>query len=150
SIHHDHIHVQTDEVGGELKDAIVSARGVSLFDDEVSALNVTKRAQSIAEGIEFPLIWRSSSKKSNSGDLCRLLRKCRQRPRRRRAAEQSDELTATHPGNHSITSSASASSLSGTSRPSALAVVRLITNSSFVDCMTGRSAGFSPLRIRPT
>ena len=33
--------------------------------------------------------------------------------------------------------------------PSALAVLRLITNSNLVDCTTGRSAGLSPLRIRP-
>jgi protocatechuate 3,4-dioxygenase beta subunit len=50
---------------------------------------------------------------------------------------------------HSITSSASASTVSGTVRPSALAVLRLITNSNLVGCMTGRSAGFSPLRILP-
>jgi hypothetical protein len=35
------------------------------------------------------------------------------------------------------------------SRPIALAVLRLITNSNFVDCWTGSSAGFSPLRMRP-
>src|SRR5262249_51786945 len=54
------------------------------------------------------------------------------------------------PSHHSITSSASASSLSGTVRPSAFAVVRLMMNSNFVGCTTGRSAGFSPLRTRPT
>src|SRR3954468_9106830 len=48
---------------------------------------------------------------------------------------------------HSITSSARASSEGGTSRPSVLAVLRLIIRSTFVDCWTGRSAGFSPLRI---
>ena len=31
----------------------------------------------------------------------------------------------------------------------ALAVLRLITNSNFVGCTTDRSAGFSPLRMRP-
>src|SRR5262245_26150572 len=50
---------------------------------------------------------------------------------------------------HSITSSAMASSPGGKLRPNALAVLRLITNSNLIDCMTGRSAGFSPLRIRP-
>ena len=45
--------------------------------------------------------------------------------KRRRAAEQRDELAA----HHSITSSARASSVGGMSRPSALAVLRLITNS---------------------
>jgi hypothetical protein len=51
--------------------------------------------------------------------------------------------------NHSITSSASCWRCKGTSRPSALAVCRLMTNSNLIGCMTGRSAGFSPLRIRP-
>jgi hypothetical protein len=50
---------------------------------------------------------------------------------------------------YSITSSARASTVAGTSRPSALAVLRLMTNSNLVGCNTGRSAGFSPLRMRP-
>ena len=50
---------------------------------------------------------------------------------------------------HSITASATASSLSGTVRPSALVVFKLIINSYLVGACTGRSAGFSPLRIRP-
>src|SRR5262245_51902804 len=66
---------------------------------------------------------------------------------RRRAAEQRDELAAP---DHSITSSARASSVGGTSRPSAFAVLRLITNSYLVGAWTGRSPGFSPLRIRST
>src|SRR5271156_734210 len=44
-----------------------------------------------------------------------------------------------------VTSSAVANSVSGTVRPSALAVLRLMTSSSLVACWTGRSAGFSPL-----
>ena len=36
------------------------------------------------------------------------------------------------------------------SRPSALAVLRLITSSYLVGACTGRSAGFSPLRMRST
>ena len=74
-----------------------------------------------------------------------LLRARRKRPRRRRAAEQHDEFAPFH----SITSSASASSVGGMSRPSVFAVLRLMTNSNLVDCITGRSAGFSPLRMRP-
>src|SRR6516225_606219 len=48
---------------------------------------------------------------------------------------------------HSITSSARASTVSGTVRPSARAVLRLIVSSYFEACSTGRSAGFAPLRI---
>src|SRR5262249_41828604 len=75
----------------------------------------------------------------------RLLRPRRQRPRRR-AAEQRDELATP---DHSITSSARASNVGGTSRPSALAVLRLITSSNLVGCRTGKSFGLIPLRILP-
>jgi hypothetical protein len=51
---------------------------------------------------------------------------------------------------YSITSSARPNRAIGKARPSDLAVLRLMTNSVFVDCWTGRSAGFSPWRIRPT
>jgi hypothetical protein len=51
---------------------------------------------------------------------------------------------------HWITSSARSSSDCGIVRPSALAVLRLITNSNFVACSTGRSAGLAPLRILST
>src|ERR1700741_4692339 len=47
---------------------------------------------------------------------------------------------------HSITSSARARRVGGTSMPTALAVVRLITNSNRVGWMTGRSAGVLPVR----
>ena len=50
--------------------------------------------------------------------------------------------------NYSIASSAVASSVGDISRPSVLAVFKLITNSNLVDCMTGRSDGFSPLSMR--
>src|SRR5262249_61751707 len=50
---------------------------------------------------------------------------------------------------YSITSSARASRGGGTSRPRALAVGKLMTSSNLVGCITGRSAGFSPLRMRP-
>src|SRR5262249_42005275 len=70
---------------------------------------------------------------------------CRERPRGR-AAEQRDEIAPFH----SITSSVRASSDGGISRPSAFAVLRLITSSYLVGACTGRSAGFSPLRMRST
>src|SRR6185295_1737693 len=51
---------------------------------------------------------------------------------------------------HSITSSARVSIAAGTVTPSTFAVWRLITNSNFVGCWTGRSAGFAPFRILST
>src|SRR5215831_13476724 len=66
---------------------------------------------------------------------------------RRRAAEQRDELAPFH---HSITLSARARNAGGTVKPSALAVLRLMTNSNMVGCSTGRSAGWAPFRILST
>src|SRR5262249_30870974 len=51
---------------------------------------------------------------------------------------------------YSITSSARTSNDGGTVRPSALAVLRLMTNSNFVGCSTGRSEGLVPLSILST
>ena len=62
------------------------------------------------------------------------------------AAEQRDERAPLH----SITSSASESKLSEIVTPSDLAVLRLMTNSNFVDWIIGRSAAFAPFRMRPT
>src|SRR5216683_2414874 len=50
-----------------------------------------------------------------------------------------------HPEPHSITSLARPSNVSGTVNPSALAVLRLMTSSTFTACWTGRSAGLAPL-----
>jgi hypothetical protein len=60
-----------------------------------------------------------------------------------RTAKKSDKLAPPH----SITSLAMARSLSGIVRPSALAVVRLMTRSNSVGCSTGMSAGFVPRGI---
>jgi hypothetical protein len=50
---------------------------------------------------------------------------------------------------HSTIASATASSLSGTVRPSILAVLPLMTSSNLDACATGKSAGLTPLRMRP-
>ena len=71
-----------------------------------------------------------------------------------RLAQPSPCLTLARAGatllTYSMTSSARARKVGGTSRPSARAVRTFRTRSSLVDCTTGRSAGFSPLRMRPT
>jgi hypothetical protein len=64
--------------------------------------------------------------------------------------QKQTKCSAAKKANYSITSSAMASRPDGTVRPSSFAVLTLMTNSNFVDCNTGRSAGFSPLRMRPT
>ena len=51
---------------------------------------------------------------------------------------------------HLITLSARASTFCGIVRPICLAVFRLITNSNFVGCSTGKSAGLAPFSILST
>src|SRR4029077_5379609 len=78
----------------------------------------------------------------------RLLRARNARPQQRcrRGAGQRNEIASPH----SITSSAGAISVAGTVMPSALAVLRLMASTYLVGACTGRSAGFSPLRMRST
>ena len=65
---------------------------------------------------------------------------------RRGAPKPSDERALPH----SITSSARASSVDGTTRPRALAVLKLIARSNLVGCSTGISPGLIPCRILST
>src|SRR5262249_34298730 len=64
-----------------------------------------------------------------------------------RVAEQRVELA---PSDHSIASSARASSVGGMARPSALAVARLMTKSSLVGNSIGRSPARAPFKILST
>src|SRR5262249_10333989 len=88
---------------------------------------------------------RTGSEKPNHRHR-RLLCVRRERPRRRRTADERDQFAAFH----SITSSARASSKGGTTRPSARAVLRLIASTIFVGNSTGRSPGGVSCRILST
>src|SRR6516225_5612975 len=119
----------------------------AVFDHDVLALDEACFLQALTEGGHevHSVSERGVPQEPNHRHFW-LLRVCRERPHRSRAAEERDELAAVH----SITSSARASSVGGTSRPSALAVLRLITSSNRVGCTTGSSAGLAPLRILST
>src|SRR5215472_7231468 len=67
----------------------------------------------------------------------------RERPAKRRAAEEGDELASFH----SITSSARNVTDGGIVRFSAFAAFMSIKSSNLAGCSTGRSAGFAPLKI---
>src|SRR5262249_27979747 len=114
---------------------------------EVSAFDIAHLAHALEESGKWTAVQRNRARatgdKPNAPDLAQLLRPSHDRPRRR-AAEQRDKLAAFH----SITSSASASSRSGIWSQRAVGVLKLIINSIFVGCNTGRSGGFSLLRMR--
>src|SRR5262249_30795623 len=130
--------------------ALGIAHGPAIFDARVAAVGPTKLLQALREsgepGLTFRIIGGEIHEHADAPHRLALLRARRERPRRRCAAEQRDEAASLH----SITSSARASRLSGTVRPSALAVLRLIASSYLVGACTGRSAGLSPLRMRST
>src|SRR5262249_36538090 len=120
--------------------------GPAVFDPHILAFDIAgvfkalaKRAQTVRHPVR-----RSGLEIPDHGHR-RLLRARRERPTGR-ATEQRDEVAAP---DHSITSSAATSSLSGTVSPSSRAVSALITSSNLLACTTGRSAGFAPLRMRP-
>src|SRR5262249_53786294 len=116
------------------------------LDDNALALDVAEIAQPRPQRFHLARSRGSGGEMQipDPSNLCRLCAR-RERPRRRRAANERDELASLH----SITSSAMASTPGGIVRPSAFAVLRLITSSNLVGCTTGRSAGFAPLRMRP-
>src|SRR5262245_26896450 len=119
------------------------------IDADVAALRPTEPIELLPKPCETHLGFRIVLGKTHQhcdAPHARLLRPRRQRPRGCRAADECDERAPPH----SITSSARASSDAGMSKPSALAVLRLITSSNLVGACTGRSAGFSPLRMRST
>ena len=68
---------------------------------------------------------------------------------KRRYVPIADVSRCSKPSGYSITSSATLSTLSGTLRPSIVAVWALMTNSNLFDCTTSRSAGMAPLTMRP-
>src|SRR5262249_42012374 len=121
-----------------------------MFDADVAPFDPSERRESLLKGSDASLVLRiavgKSVQKGDPAHSSARLRGRRQRPRCRRAAEQRDELAPVH----SITPSARACRVIGTVRPSAFAVLRLIARAKLVGACTGRSAGFSPLRMRST
>ena len=136
-----------EQIGHECRQPLIVAFRPAIFDRQVLAFDVSGFFQALAERGG---IWReiATSRAMEESDCRhrRLLRQHSERPVRSHPAEKRDELAPPH----SITSSAVASSDGGTVRPSPLAVLRLMTRSYLVGACTGRSAGFSPLRMRST
>ena len=131
-------------------DPVGDAVGPPDFNSKILSFVPTKYTKFGAKGVQsalqFSVGFACIKQKRDLPHPLWLLRMRRQRPRCSRAAESRDELAPPH----SITSSARASSDGGIVSPSALAVLRLITSSYLIGVCTGRSAGFSPLRMRST
>src|SRR5262245_251186 len=144
----DHGGLPVEQISHEGRQSIIAPFCPALLACDISLFDEADLGQPPAKcSHKVPRVGgRRVAQKPNHRHPLALLRTRRNRPGRR-PAEQGDELATPH---HSITSSARASSVGGTSRPSALAILRLITSSYLLGACTGRSAGFSPLRMRST
>jgi hypothetical protein len=109
-----------------------------------------------AKGVRSGLLMAANVAYGSPADVVGLLGRSPLFPRKQTSAAEAAKSASGHnrthapQQNYSITSTACASSVGGTVRPSALAVFMLITNSNLVGCSTGRSEGLVPLRILST
>src|SRR6516164_8045157 len=125
------INFQPDELGCELGEAFAASLRPAIFDRDGASFDPAEFAQPLHKSSgQLALRGRRSRAQESDGRQPRSLLRTRcERPHDRHATEEGDELASPH----SITSSASASNLSGISRLSALATLRFITNSNLVD-----------------
>src|SRR5262249_42839135 len=124
------IDLVSHQLGSQRRHAVKAGVRPALFDRDIAAFDKSHLSQAFAEsGDTIGEPFRRARRKVPDHRHRRLLRPRRERPRRR-AAEQRDELAASHL--HSMTSSARASSVGGMSMPIALAALRLMTSSYFV------------------
>src|SRR5262245_4478658 len=111
------IDLEPDQFGGDLSETLTAALRPANLTRDVATIHPTEFAQPLHECGE-PLALdqgRGGAQESDGRQLARLLRARRERPCGCRAAKKRDEGAAL---DHSITSSAATSSLSGTVRPS--------------------------------
>src|SRR5215831_8776022 len=145
----DDIDLAPGKLGRDLRKPLLASLGPAVLDRDTTTVDPTKFAQSLHK-LGHPFAsgrTRVRAQEPDGRHLRGLLRPRRHRPRRRRPAEQRDKIA---PSDHSITSSARASTVAGMSICKDFAVLRLTTKWNFVGSVTGKSAGFSPFAIRPT
>src|ERR1700730_2532867 len=149
---YDNIDFQSHEFGSNAGKSLVDSIREAPLDGEILSLGITKLPHTLGKSIEnFGYgSARCARNESDPPDLPCLLYAGSERQHRCHPAEQCDEFASSYCCAHSITSSASCWRRKGTSRPIALAVLRLMTSSNLVGACTGSSAGLSPLRMRST
>ena len=94
----DDIHLEPDELSGDLGKPLAAPLRPAILDRDGAALDPAELTQPLHKcGSPLaPVRRRASAEESDGRQLRRLLRPRRQRPRRRRAAEQRDELAPPH------------------------------------------------------
>src|SRR5262249_2031151 len=143
----DHHHLAANQICRQRWELIIVTQRPAKIDLHILPIEIAEFAQPALERnhVSGGIFWRPAAEKSDHLHR-QLLCARRERPRNHRAAEQRDELALVH----SMTSSARCCRIQGTSRPSAFAVMRLMTSSNFVGASTGSSPGLAPRRMRST
>src|SRR5262249_48783411 len=119
----------------------------AILERDVAAFDIAGLAQTLMNGVDIARVGRSRRRSEKPDHGHRALLRARDRGPCERGHGRADERYECAPV-HSIASSASASSLSGTARPSAFAVLRLMTSSNLVGRSNGMSLGVAPLSTR--
>src|SRR5262245_28515402 len=136
----DNIRPEADQLPRQAGQLIVSASSPSIFDREVLCLGIAELSQCLTERVE-PRRQVRSRAGTEIADPIHLPGRLRLGAERRgeEACRRNKEGPSVH---HLMTSSARASTEGGIVRPSALAVLKLMTSSNFVGCalMEGRRA----------
>src|SRR5262249_32151296 len=119
----DHRDLTAYQIACEVGQSVDLVLRPAILDHDILALDVAGFANALPEcgQIACTISKRRAAEESDHWHR-RLLRACRKRPRRRRAADQRDEFATSH----SITSSARARIVAGTPMPRDLAVFRLM------------------------
>ena len=131
-------------IGRHRGQPIVMALGPAILKGDIAAFDVAGLAETLMKRVEvlFPFVARRHAENPTTG-----MESCAWAASGARAAPPSSVKNARRlirsPRRRGRAASAARS------MPCALAVLRLMTSSTLVDCCTGRSAGFSPLRMRP-
>src|SRR5215469_11477030 len=150
SYRNDHIGLRAHQSCCVGSNAIHVVGSPMLVEFDITALDPSRFSQCITQSLDMSsvlgVVLGIGHQNAHSAHRLGLLRARRQRPYRRRAADERDELTPLH----STTRSARAMTVGGTVMPSPLATVRLMLSSNVVGCCIGRSEGFAPLRILST
>src|SRR6202035_3685936 len=143
---HNGVDLEPGKLGADFAGAFDHTLRRAHFERHAAALDLAEFGKPGHESISPRTLdgGRARTQQSDDSDFFGLLGAYRERQRHRRAAETEDELAPLH----SITSSASASSVGGRVRPSALAVFWLTTSSNLVGVCTGMSAGLAPRKMR--
>src|SRR5215469_10719710 len=140
----DHTWVEAHQIVRQIWQAVQIAMREPDFESDIATVDISELPHALSKAFQVRLEGLRGSGAQNTDDrYAALLSASHHRPKRN--ANERDELAPPH----SITSSARASRVGGTTSPNVLAVCRLMTSSNLVARKTGRSAGLSPLRMRP-